>query len=135
MSGPLLEVEHLSTVLSGSGEAVRAVDGVSFAVAPGEMFALIGESGCGKSMTALSIMRLLPEGAGITSGKVRFEGRDILALPEAEMRSVRGGAMAMVFQDPTTSLNPVFTVGRQIIEALDRRAALSADKARQRAAR
>jgi peptide/nickel transport system ATP-binding protein len=133
MSGHLLEVEHLSTVLSGSGEAVRAVDDVSFTVAPGETFALIGESGCGKSMTALSIMRLLPEGAGITSGNVRFEGRDILALPEAEMRRVRGGAMAMVFQDATTSLNPVLPVGRQIIEALDRNGVLAADKARQRA--
>jgi peptide/nickel transport system ATP-binding protein len=134
MSAPLLEVKQLSTELSGSGEAVRAVDDVSFTVAPGETFALIGESGSGKSMTALSIMRLLPGGARIKSGKVWFEGRDILALPEAEMRSVRGGAMAMVFQDPTTSLNPVFTVGRQMIEAWDHRGALSADKARQRAA-
>jgi peptide/nickel transport system ATP-binding protein len=134
MSDPLLEVEHLSTVLSGSGEAVRAVDDVSFTVAPGETFALIGESGSGKSMTALSIMRLLPGGGGIKSGKVRFAGRDILALPEAEMRRVRGDAMAMVFQDATTSLNPVLTVGRQIIEALDRNGALPADQVRQRAA-
>jgi peptide/nickel transport system ATP-binding protein len=133
MSIHLLEVKHLSTLLFGSAEVVRPVDDVSFTVAPGETFALIGESGSGKSMTALSIMRLLPEGGRIESGKVWFEGRDILALPEAEMRSVRGGAMAMVFQDPATSLNPVLPVGRQIIEVLLRHSALSADEARQRA--
>jgi peptide/nickel transport system ATP-binding protein len=133
VSGSLLEVERLSTVLSGSDEAIRAVDDVSFTVAPGETFALIGESGSGKSMMALSIMRLLPEAGRITGGKVWFEGRNILALPEAEMRSVRGGAMAMVFQDPVTSLNPVLTVGRQIVEALDRGGALSTDKVRERA--
>jgi peptide/nickel transport system ATP-binding protein len=133
MSVHLLEVKHLSTRLSGSGEAVRPVDDVSFTVAPGETFALIGESGSGKSMTALSIMRLLPPGGRIERGEVWFEGRDILALPEAEMRSVRGGAMAMVFQDPATSLNPVLPVGRQITEALLRHGGLTADEARQRA--
>jgi peptide/nickel transport system ATP-binding protein len=118
-SGPLLEVEHLSTMLSGSSGLVHAVDDVSFSIAPGETFALIGESGSGKSMTALSLMRLLPEAGRIAGGRVRFEGRDILALPEVEMRNVRGGAMAMIFQEPATSLNPVLTVGKQIIEVLD----------------
>jgi peptide/nickel transport system ATP-binding protein len=133
MSEPLLEVEHLCTVLSGSDDPVHALDDVSFTLAPGETFALIGESGSGKSMTALSLMRLLPEAGRITGGSVRFAGRDILALPEAEMRDVRGGAMAMVFQEPATSLNPVLTVGRQIIEALDRHTRLSAAEARQKA--
>jgi peptide/nickel transport system ATP-binding protein len=133
MSGPLLEVEHLTTVLYGSNDPVHAVDDVSFTVASGETFVLIGESGSGKSMTALSLMRLLPEAGRIAGGSVRFEGQDILGLPEAEMRGVRGGAMAMVFQEPASSLNPVLTVGRQIIEALDRDGALSADEARRRA--
>ncbi|MGP0093557.1 MAG: dipeptide ABC transporter ATP-binding protein [Xanthobacteraceae bacterium] len=132
-SGPLLEVAHLSTVLSGSDGPVRAVDDVSFSIAPGETFALIGESGSGKSMTALSLMRLLPEAGRIAGGSVRFERRDILALPEVEMRDVRGGAMAMIFQEPATSLNPVLTVGKQIIEVLDRHGKLSSVEARERA--
>src|SRR6202040_3781658 len=134
-SGPLLEVEHLCTVLSGSSGPIRAVDDVSFSIAPGETFALIGESGSGKSMTALSLMRLLPEAGRIAGGSVRFEGRDILALPEVKMRDVRGGAMAMIFQEPATSLNPVLTVGKQIIEVLDRHGKLSAAEARQQASR
>src|SRR5438105_14612477 len=104
MSSPLLEVEHLRTELSGSSGAVRAVDDVSFSIGPGETFALIGESGCGKSMTALSLMRLLPEGGRIAGGRVLFDRGDILALPEVEMRRVRGGAIAMIFQEPATSL-------------------------------
>jgi len=133
MSGPLLEVEHLRTVLTGSNGPVHAVDDISFAIAPGETFALIGESGSGKSMTALSIMRLLPDGGLIADGSVRFDRRDILALPEVEMRGVRGGAMGMIFQEPATSLNPVLTVGRQIIEVLDRHSILSGVEARRRA--
>ena len=134
MSGPLLEVEHLRTVLSGSSGPVHAVDDVSFSIGPGETFALIGESGCGKSMTALSLMRLLPEGGRIAGGRVLFDRGDILALPEFEMRRVRGGAMAMIFQEPATSLNPVMTVGRQITEVLDQLGAMPSDEARKRAA-
>jgi peptide/nickel transport system ATP-binding protein len=98
--------------------AARPVDGVSFDIAEGETFALLGESGCGKSMTALALMRLLPEAARIEGGGVEFDGRDILTLPEYKMRRLRGGGMAMIFQEPGTSLNPVMTVGRQISEAL-----------------
>jgi peptide/nickel transport system ATP-binding protein len=99
------------------GEA-RPVDGVSFDIAPGETFALLGESGCGKSMTALALMRLLPPAARIAGGGVTFAGRELMRLPESGMRSLRGGGMAMIFQEPGTSLNPVMTVGAQIAEAL-----------------
>ncbi|HYW24614.1 MAG TPA: ABC transporter ATP-binding protein, partial [Terriglobales bacterium] len=110
---------------------VRAVDGVSFAVAPGETLAVVGESGCGKSVTALSILRLIPSPPGrIVGGAIRFAGRDLLGLGEAAMRRVRGNEISMIFQEPMTSLNPVLTIGRQIAETLtlhqglDRAAAL-----------
>jgi peptide/nickel transport system ATP-binding protein/oligopeptide transport system ATP-binding protein len=97
----------------------RAVDGVSFRIDRGETFCLVGESGCGKSVTALSIMRLIQSPPGrIVSGRVLFEGRDLRRQPEAEMRSVRGARISMIFQEPMTSLNPVFTVGNQIVEAI-----------------
>ena len=111
---PLLEVRDLVT---GFG-AVRVVDGVSFQVAAGETYALLGESGCGKSITALSLMRLLPDGGRVASGSVRLGETDVLALPEREMRRVRGGQMAMIFQEPMLALNPVIKVGGQIGEAL-----------------
>ena len=114
----LLEVENLRTWLSGSEGMVRAVDGVSFSVARGETFALLGESGCGKSMTALSIARLLPDTGRVVSGSVRLDGQDLLQLPEAAMRDVRGSKIGMIFQEPGTSLNPVMTVGAQIGEVL-----------------
>lgn len=113
---PLLQVTDLRTRIS----AVRAVDGVSFSVSANETFALLGESGCGKSMTALSIMRLLPEQGSIDAGAVVLDGRDLLTLPEASMRAVRGGAIGMIFQEPMTSLNPVLTIGEQIGESLRR---------------
>jgi peptide/nickel transport system ATP-binding protein len=119
---PLVQVEALKTVLDTSGGPVRAVDGVDFELVKGECFALVGESGCGKSMTALSLMRLLPEAGRITEGRVVLEGQDLLALPEAAMRAVRGRRVAMVFQEPATALNPVLTVGRQIVEVLERHA-------------
>jgi oligopeptide/dipeptide ABC transporter ATP-binding protein len=97
---------------------VRAVDGVSFAVAPGKLMGLVGESGSGKTASVLSIMRLLPERARVTGGAVLFEGRDLLSLSEPEMRAVRGAKIAMIFQEPMTSLNPVFTIGSQIGEAV-----------------
>ena len=114
----LLEVENLTTLIQSGVRKVRAVDGVSFHIARGETFALLGESGCGKSMTALSLLRLLPTGGRLVSGHVRLHGRDLVTLPEVAMRSVRGARMAMIFQEPMTSLNPVLTVSRQISEVL-----------------
>ncbi|MBE7422270.1 MAG: ABC transporter ATP-binding protein [Zoogloeaceae bacterium] len=128
----LLRVESLRTSLEGASGAVRAVDDVSFEIAAGETFALLGESGCGKSMTALSMMRLLPDAGSIAGGRVMLNGRDLLALPEAEMRTVRGREMAMIFQEPATSLNPVLTVGRQIGEVLARHTPLRGAAARRR---
>ena len=119
MNETLLEVKDLKVRLGRGPRAVRAVDGVSFDIRRGETFSLLGESGCGKSMTALAIMRLLPQPAGrIVGGEVRLAGQDLLDLPEREMRRVRGGRIAMIFQEPMTSLNPVMTVGRQIGEVL-----------------
>ena len=126
---PLLEVRDLRVELDGR---VRPVDGISFSIGAGETFALVGESGCGKSMTALALMRLLPDGGCIAGGAVAVAGRELLPLTEAEMRSVRGGDMAMIFQEPATSLNPVMTVGRQIGEALSRHGNLSGPAARER---
>jgi peptide/nickel transport system ATP-binding protein len=120
MSDSLLRVANLRTVLDAPGGAVRAVDGVDFEIRRGETFAIVGESGCGKTMTALSLMRLLPEAGRIASGTVELSGTDLLALPEAAMRNVRGRRIAMIFQEPATSLNPVLTVGTQIREVLER---------------
>jgi peptide/nickel transport system ATP-binding protein len=115
----LLEVDGLQTHFFTRDGIVRAVDGVSFSVAPGETLALVGESGCGKSVTSLSILRLIASPPGrIVAGRVVFEGRDLLALTEDEMRAVRGDAISMIFQEPMTSLNPALTVGRQIAETL-----------------
>ncbi len=112
----------------------RPVDGISFDIAAGECFTLLGESGCGKSMTALGLMRLLPAAAQVVSGSVGFEGTDLLALPESGMRDIRGGGIGMIFQEPATSLNPVLSVGRQIGEALELHAGLRGAAARARAA-
>jgi peptide/nickel transport system ATP-binding protein len=124
MAKTLLEVEHLSTWLAASEGMVRAVDGLSFSIERGETFALLGESGSGKSMTALSITRLLPDAGRIVSGAVRLEGEELLQLPEAAMRRVRGRRIGMIFQEPGASLNPVMTVGAQIAEVLERHMAL-----------
>ncbi|MEJ1958470.1 MAG: ABC transporter ATP-binding protein [Nitrosomonadales bacterium] len=125
----LLKVEGLVTRLRNGA---RIVDDVSFNIKQGETFALLGESGCGKSMTALSLMRLLPDSVHVESGTVRLEDADILALPERSMRKVRGGKMAMIFQEPGLSLNPVMTVGEQIAEALELHQALSGTAAQVR---
>ena len=116
---PLLEVRDLRTYFHVMDGVVRAVDGISFSIRAGETLGLVGESGCGKSVTSLSIMRLhdMPP-AEIPTGEILFEGRDLLALSEDEMRQVRGNDIAMIFQEPMTSLNPVFTVGDQIAEAV-----------------
>jgi oligopeptide/dipeptide ABC transporter ATP-binding protein len=110
----LLEVKNLRT----SFGPVHAVDNISFNVRRGEAVALVGESGCGKSVTAMSIMRLVAPPGTITGGQVRFKGRDLVAIPESEMRAVRGNDIAMVFQEPMTSLNPVFKIGAQVAEAI-----------------
>jgi peptide/nickel transport system ATP-binding protein len=115
----LLEVDDLTTYFYTRDGVVRAVDGLSFSVRRGEVVAIVGESGCGKSVTSLSIMRLIASPPGRTiRGRVLFEGRDLLELPEAEMRKIRGDAISMIFQEPMTSLNPVLTIGHQIGEAL-----------------
>ena len=118
MNEILLDVRELHTRLDSGGQTVRAVDGVSFQVRRGETFALLGESGCGKSMTALSILRLLPGAGQIESGEVRLDGQDLLTLPEAGMRKIRGRRVAMIFQEPQSSLNPVMSIGNQIGEVL-----------------
>ena len=128
-----LRVENLETVLDTPRGRVRAVDGVSFELRQGECFALVGESGCGKSMTALSLMRLLPETGRIAAGRVALENLDLLALPEAAMRAVRGRRLAMIFQEPSTALNPVLTVGRQIAEVVERHTRIPAAQARAKA--
>ncbi len=127
----LLKVAGLATRLNNGA---RIVDDISFSIQAGETFALLGESGCGKSMTALSLMRLLPGGIHIESGEVRLDEADILALPERAMREVRGGKMAMIFQEPGLSLNPVMTVGDQIAEALELHQQLRGAVARARCA-
>ncbi|HKA42354.1 MAG TPA: ABC transporter ATP-binding protein [Burkholderiales bacterium] len=131
---PLLEVEGLKTYFYTRDGVVRAVDGVSFAVYPGETLAIVGESGCGKSVTSLSILRLIASPPGrIIAGRITFEGRDLPSLTEEEMRKVRGNEISMIFQEPMTSLNPVLTVGRQIAEALTLHRALSRTEAMERA--
>jgi len=132
-SAPLLEVRELSTWLDSGSEVIRAVDRVSFSVGRGETFALLGESGCGKSMTALSLMRLLPDAGRIVGGKALLDGTDLLGLSELAMRGVRGRRMAMIFQEPGTSLNPVLTVGAQIEEVLVRHTDLQGSAVRDRA--
>jgi len=128
----LLRIEDLKTWLDSSGGIVRAIDGVSIEVARGETYAIVGESGCGKSMTALSVLRLLPEAGQIVAGSVLLGDEDLLCLPEAAMRGVRGRRIAMIFQEPDSSLNPVLTVGQQIGEVLERHTALRGEPKRKR---
>ena len=128
----LLQIKELKTWLDSSGGTVRAIDGVSIEVAPGETYAIVGESGCGKSMTALSVLRLLPEAGQIVAGSVLLGEEDLLCLPEAAMRGVRGRRIAMIFQEPDSSLNPVLTVGQQIGEVLERHTALRGEPKRKR---
>src|SRR5262245_52759678 len=135
MSEVLLDVRDLRTHFSISGAVVRAVDGVSWNVRPGETVALVGESGCGKSVSALSVMRLVARPAGrIVSGQILFKGRDLLTLSEDEMREIRGKEIAMIFQEPMTSLNPVLTIGRQLTEPAEIHLGMSSAQARVRAA-
>ncbi|MCW5624435.1 MAG: dipeptide ABC transporter ATP-binding protein [Burkholderiales bacterium] len=131
MTPPLLQIDDLRTWISGAEHVVRAVDGLSMTLERGETFALLGESGCGKSLTALSILRLLPEAARIAGGTVRLDGVDLVSLSERRMREVRGRRIGMIFQEPGASLNPVMTVGDQIREVLSQHIGLrgsAADK-------
>ncbi len=131
--GPLLNVENLRTQFFTQDGVVKAVDGVSFYLNPGETLGIVGESGCGKSITALSLMRLIPTPPGkITEGKIVFQGDDIIEMSDEEVRSVRGNRIAMIFQDPMTSLNPVLTVNRQISEAVMLHLGMSKAEARER---
>ncbi len=133
-AGPILEVRGLTTELRTEEGRFKAVDDVSFDLYPGEVLGIVGESGCGKSMTALSILGLVPRPpARIVAGEVRFEGRDLLRLGERELRRLRGAAIAMIFQEPMTSLNPVFTVGEQLVETLRHHERLGQRAARERA--
>jgi len=133
-TAPLLEVDDLRVAFEGDrGRLTEAVSGVSFALARGRTLGIVGESGCGKSVTALSIMRLLPKVGTRMSGSVVFEGRDLGRLPEWDMQNLRGNRLAMIFQEPMTSLNPSFTVGDQVGEALMRHRGLSAAAARRTA--
>ena len=137
MSGPrapLLAVENLSCELCSEDGTVRAVDGVSFEIGQGQIVGVVGESGCGKSMTALAILGLLPRPAGrITAGSIQLEGRQLVGLPERELARVRGARIAMVFQDPMSSLNPYLTVGEQIAEVAMLHLGLGRAPARRRA--
>ncbi len=131
---PLLSVEDLHVRFWTRRGTVHAVNGISFDIAPGETLGIVGESGCGKSVTSLSILRLIASPPGRTvGGRVIFEGRDLLELPEPEMRKVRGDAISMIFQEPMTSLNPVLTIGHQIAEALVLHRGLSREDAGARA--
>ena len=131
---PLLSIDGLKTHFENRDGIVRAVDGVSFDVFPGETLAVVGESGCGKSVTLLSVLRLLPmPPARIVAGRVLFDGRDLLTVSDKEMRDLRGNAISMIFQEPMTSLNPVLTVGRQIAETLVLHRGLSQAEAMARA--
>jgi oligopeptide/dipeptide ABC transporter ATP-binding protein len=133
MSAPLLSVEELSISFPGERGRVRVVDRVSLSIEAGETLALVGESGCGKSMTALAVMRLVPKPGRIEEGsRIAFDGRDLLALPVPEMRDVRGARIGMIFQEPMTSLNPVTTVGEQVMEAIVLHADTSREAARAR---
>jgi ABC-type dipeptide/oligopeptide/nickel transport system ATPase component len=120
MAETILSVENLRTCFHTEAGALFAVDDVSFSLEKGQTLGLVGESGCGKSVTSLSVMRLIPSPPGeIASGKIMFKGRDLLSLSLDEMRDIRGNEIAMIFQEPMTSLNPVFTIGNQISEAIE----------------
>ncbi|MFN9678769.1 MAG: dipeptide ABC transporter ATP-binding protein [Betaproteobacteria bacterium] len=130
---PVLAIDRLDTVLDTEDGRVHAVDALSFAIERGQTFALVGESGCGKSMTALSVLRLLPDNGRVAGGAIRLGGSDLVQLPESGMRNVRGRRVSIIFQEPGTSLNPVLTVGRQIVEVIERHTALRGATARARA--
>ena len=130
----LLDVRNLKTYFYTAAGIVRAVEGMSYGVRPGETVALVGESGCGKSVSALSVLRLVSAPAGrIVGGQILFQGRDLLTLDEESMRHIRGRELSMVFQEPMTSLNPVLSIGRQLTEPLEIHLGMPPQQARQQA--
>jgi oligopeptide transport system ATP-binding protein len=132
---PILSVEDLRTYYHQDEGIVRAVDGASFDVYPGKTLGIVGESGCGKSVSVLSVMRLIPQPPGkIVDGDVVFEGQNLIKMSDDEIRRIRGNKIAMIFQDPMTSLNPVLTIGRQIQESLELHMGMNRDESRKRAA-
>jgi peptide/nickel transport system ATP-binding protein len=134
MTKPILEVKNLHTYFDVEGQTAKAVIGVSFDVMPNEFLGIVGESGSGKSVTSLSLMRLIPDPPGrIAEGEILFEGKDLLKLPIEEMRKIRGRDMAMIFQEPMTSLNPVTTIGKQVCESVILHENLSKQEATKRA--
>jgi oligopeptide/dipeptide ABC transporter ATP-binding protein len=130
---PILEIKNLKTYFFTEDGVVKAVDGVDFVVYPGEVFGLVGESGCGKSVTSFSIMRLISQPGKIVDGEIYFDGKNLVTLPENEMIQVRGNRISMIFQQPQSALNPVFKVGDQISEVLDIHQSLGKELGRQRA--
>ena len=131
---PVLEVKNLKTAFRTEQGQVIAVDDVSFSVMPGQTIGIVGESGCGKSVTSLSIMGLIPNPPGkIVGGEIRFKGKDLVTLPASEMRRIRGNEISMIFQEPMTSLNPVFTIGNQIMETIILHQKLGKKEAREKA--
>jgi len=134
VSEPILSVRDLVTSFPSASGRAAVVDGVSLDVAEGDVLALVGESGCGKSMTAFSVLRLVPKPGRVTSGSIRLCGRDVLSLSIPEMRAMRGASAAMIFQEPMTSLNPVHTAGTQVVEAIRLHEKVSVAKARRRVA-
>lgn len=134
MSDPIIQVRHLKTYFKTDEGLAKAVDDVTFDVFPGETLGIVGESGCGKSVTALSIMRLIQTPPGqFAGGEIWYQGRDILKLPDEELRTIRGNNISMIFQEPMTSLNPVFTCGNQIMEAIILHQKLSKNDAKEKA--
>ena len=133
MTDPLLSIKNLTVVFKTRLGEVPVIDDVSFSIAPGEILGIVGESGCGKTMTSLAIMRLMPEQGKVTSGSIRLTGEDLVVASEARMRGLRGNEISMVFQEPMTSLNPVFSVGEQIAEVLKAHQGLSKSEAREHA--
>jgi len=129
----MLNISDLKVALDAETGLVRAIDGLSLCIRRGETFALVGESGCGKSMTALALMRLLPENGRVTDGRLDIDSTEVFSLPESGMRTIRGGKIGMIFQEPGTSLNPVMRVGEQIVEAIETHTPLRGAAARERA--
>lgn len=134
MTEPLLSIEDLTLSFKTRAGSLQALSGINLEVQQGEIFGIVGETGCGKTVTGLSILGLLPDSARITAGQIRFDGRDLLTLGRKQMRAYRGGRIAMIFQDPTASLNPVFTIGRQFVRIVRTHLGMPAREARRHAA-
>src|SRR6476619_4443621 len=131
---PLLSVEDLRVEFWTERGTIHAVNGISFDIAPGETLGIVGESGCGKSVTSLAMLGILPRAGRVTAGSARFDGNDLTSMTDSELRTIRGRQIAMIFQDPMTSLNPVLTIGRQLREPLETHLGLNKKAALARAA-